>query len=192
MVYAGGTHTEDIVATHCQWNHTPRLPGNSYLLSIRQQSSTTPHSRQTTIAQDTNDSKQVTWQTPAPSSLPPTIDQPGDASNPSIQRIGPPAARTEWSEPWQIQFYEPAVCDIIEWAKQFSHCNAASVNAFPVHAQFNVKAAEYIEEAINKRQSQGLFVLDGMVTFLRTSLLIYTWTGWWPHHNVDICKLVHE
>ena len=179
MVYAGSTRTEDVVATHRQRNRAPRLPNNSYLLSIRQQSSTTPHSRQTTIAQDTNDSEQVTWQTPAPS-LPPAIDQPGDASNPSTQRIGPPAARSERSEPWQIQFYEPAVRDIIERAKQFSHCDAASVNAFPVRAQFNVKAAEYIKEAINERQSQGLFVPDGMVTFLCTSLLIYTWTGWWP------------
>ena len=102
------------------------------------------------------------------------IDQPGDASNPSTQRIGPPAAQSEQLEPWQIQFYEPAVHDIIKWAKQFSHCDAASVNAFPVRAQFNVKAAEYIEEAINKRQSQGLFVLDGMVTSLCISLFIYT------------------
>ena len=67
----------------------------------------------------------------------------------------------ECSEPWQIQFYEPAVRDVLEWVKQFSHCDASSVNAFPLRAQFNVKAAEYIEEAISERQSQGLFVADG-------------------------------
>ena len=70
--------------------------------------------------------------------------------------------RTERSEPWQIQFYEPAVRDVLEWAKQFSRCDASSVNAFPLRAQFNVKAAEYVEEAISERQSQGLSVADGM------------------------------
>lgn len=152
MVYAGSTHTEDVVATHHQWNCTPHLPSNSYLLSIQQQSSMTPGSQQTTIAQDTNDSEQVTWQhTPPPLSLSlTTMDQPGDAPNQSTQHIGPPAAWSEQSEPWKIQFYKPAVHNVIEQAKQFSHCNAASINAFPVHAQFTVKAAEYIEEAISE------------------------------------------
>ena len=71
---------------------------------------------------------------------------------------------TEHSEPWQIQFYEPAVWDILEQAKQFSRCDASSVNAFPLRSQFNVKAVEYIEEAISERQSQGLFVAEGMGT----------------------------
>ena len=70
--------------------------------------------------------------------------------------------RTERSEPCQIQFYEPAVQDILEQAKQFSHCDASSVNAFPLRAQFNVKAVEYVKEAISERQSQGLFVAEGM------------------------------
>ena len=72
--------------------------------------------------------------------------------------------RTEHSEPWQIQFYEPAVRDILEWVKQFSRCDASSINAFPLCAQFNVKAAEYVEEAINERESQGLFVAEGTGT----------------------------
>ena len=76
-------------------------------------------------------------------------------------RTGPTVER---SEPWQIQFYEPAVRDILERAKQFSRCDASSVNAFPLRAQFNVKAAEYVKEAISERQSQGLFVADGMGT----------------------------
>ena len=71
---------------------------------------------------------------------------------------------TERTEPSQIQFYEPAVWDVLEWAKQFSHCDASSVNAFPLRVQFNVKAAEYVEEAISERQLQGLFVADGMVS----------------------------
>ena len=69
--------------------------------------------------------------------------------------------RAERSEPWQIQFYEPTVRDIIEWAKQFSHCDAASINMFPLHPHFNTKAPEYIEEAITERQSQGLLVPNG-------------------------------
>ena len=71
--------------------------------------------------------------------------------------------RTECAEPWQIQFYEPAVQDILEWAKQFSRCDASSINAFPLCVQFNIKAAEYVEEAISERRSQGLFVADGTV-----------------------------
>ena len=70
---------------------------------------------------------------------------------------------TEHAEPWQIQFYEPAVQDILEWAKQFSHCNDSSINAFPLHAQFNVKATEYVKEVISERQSQSFFVADDMV-----------------------------
>ena len=36
------------------------------------------------------------------------------------------------SDPSQLQFYTPPVCDIIECAKQISHCNIASVNSFPL------------------------------------------------------------
>ena len=50
--------------------------------------------------------------------------------------------------------------------RQFSYCDAASVNAFPLRAQFNIKAAEYVEEAISERQSQGLFVGEGMVSYI--------------------------
>ena len=67
----------------------------------------------------------------------------------------------ERSEPWQIQFYEPTVCDIIERAKQFSHCDAASINTFPLCPHFNAKVPEYIKEAITERQSRGLLVPNG-------------------------------
>lgn len=95
----------------------------------------------------------------------------GDRREVSSQSIQPCATVecTEHAEPWQIQFYEPAVQDILEWAKQFSHCNASSINAFPLHAQFNVRAAEYVEEAISERWSQGLFVVDGMVSCTKYS-----------------------
>ena len=99
-------------------------------------------------------------------SLPqPRVDDQRELSSQSTQpRTGPMVECTEHTEPSQIQFYKPAVQDVLEWAKQFSHCDASSVNAFPLHAQFNVKAAEYVEEVISERQSQGLFVADGMVS----------------------------
>ena len=36
------------------------------------------------------------------------------------------------SDPSQLQFYTPPVRDIIEHAKQISHCDIASVNSFPL------------------------------------------------------------
>ncbi|KIJ57495.1 hypothetical protein HYDPIDRAFT_35056 [Hydnomerulius pinastri MD-312] len=36
------------------------------------------------------------------------------------------------ADPFQMQFYKLAAHDIIERAKQFSHCDAASINAFPL------------------------------------------------------------
>ncbi|KAL4067075.1 hypothetical protein V8B97DRAFT_2025361 [Scleroderma yunnanense] len=57
-------------------------------------------------------------------------------------------------------------------AKQFSHCDTASINAFPLHAQFNIKATECVEE--------GLFIVNSMVL------------GWWPQHCNDICRLLWE
>jgi len=104
----------------------------------------------------------------APSvSLPqPHVDDQREVSNQSTQlHTGSTVECTECTEPSQIQFYEPAVQDVLKQAKQFSHCDASSVNAFPLRAQFNVKAAEYVEEAISERQSQGLFVAHGMVSW---------------------------
>ncbi|KAG6369406.1 hypothetical protein JVT61DRAFT_14888 [Boletus reticuloceps] len=67
----------------------------------------------------------------------------------------------ERSEPWQLQYYDPPTRNIIERAKQFSHCDTASINSFPVRAEFNSKATEYIEEAITERRSHGLIISDG-------------------------------
>ncbi|KAF8546412.1 hypothetical protein OG21DRAFT_1527852, partial [Imleria badia] len=57
--------------------------------------------------------------------------------------------------------YPSAVHDIIERAKQFSHCDLASVNSFPLRPQFNDKAIKYMNEAITKRQDHGLIIPDG-------------------------------
>ncbi|KAF8545930.1 hypothetical protein OG21DRAFT_1491756 [Imleria badia] len=76
----------------------------------------------------------------------------------------------------QLHFYPPAIRDIIEHAKQFSHCNLASINSFPMCPQFNTKASEYINEAIVERRRRGLVIPN----------------GWWPQYTSDIAKLLWE
>ena len=60
----------------------------------------------------------------------------------------PVNSATERSESWQLQYYNLPTHDMIERAKQFSHCDAASINPFPIRVMFNTKAVEYIDEAI--------------------------------------------
>ena len=50
---------------------------------------------------------------------------------------------------------------MIERTKQFSHCDAASINLFPIHVAFNTKAVKYIDEAIAEHRAQGLIISDG-------------------------------
>ena len=66
------------------------------------------------------------------------------------------------SDPSQLQFYTPPVRDIIECAKQISHCNIASVNSFPLHVDFNCKATKYMNEAIAERRSRDLLIPQGL------------------------------
>ncbi|KAI6001481.1 hypothetical protein EDD15DRAFT_2361905 [Pisolithus albus] len=151
-------NTEDVVAAHRQRNRAPHVPSNSQLHVIREQ------------------------QASASSQLPQTqgMTHPPSATSQSLGGINPPTPpvgpATQGAEPWQIQFYKPAVQDVLECAKQFSYCEVASINSFPLRAHFNIKAIEYVEEAISERRSQGLPVTD----------------GWWPHHANDICKLLWE
>ena len=65
------------------------------------------------------------------------------------------------SGPFYLQFYTPPVCDIIEHAKQISHCNIASINSFPLHADFNHKSSEYMNQVIAKCWSHSLSIPDG-------------------------------
>ena len=132
----------------------------------QQQSSIPPRSHETTKTNIPDVQEDLELTAPSVSLPQPRVDDQREVSNQSTQpRTGSTVERTERTEPSQIQFYEPAVRDILERAKQFSHCDASSVNAFPLCAQFNVKAAEYVEEAISERQSQGLFVAHGMVSW---------------------------
>ena len=67
-------------------------------------------------------------------------------------------------DPSQLNFYPPVVRDIIERAKQFSHCDLASINSFPLRPHFKTKASEYVNEAIAECRNLGLLVLEGKVS----------------------------
>ncbi|KAF8838890.1 hypothetical protein BDN67DRAFT_982179 [Paxillus ammoniavirescens] len=84
---------------------------------------------------------------------PPHVQQPP----PSNTANPPPSVPTGADSigPSQMQFYEPAAHDIIERAKQFSHCDAATINAFPLCMDFTCKVVAYIDEAIDDRKSRG-------------------------------------
>ncbi|KIJ13947.1 hypothetical protein PAXINDRAFT_156328 [Paxillus involutus ATCC 200175] len=74
------------------------------------------------------------------------------------------------NDPSQLQFYAPSIRDIIERAKQFSHCDITSANSFPLCPDFNNKAVEYMNEAIAECHSRG----------------------WWPQYMPDITRLLWE
>lgn len=150
-------NTEDVVAQHRQRNRAPRCPSGAQLIAIRQQQrSTAPSAGNAPVA--------TTRQASSHSSHHREATLPLDASNPPLEptqsgrRVG---STTEGADPSQLQFYEPAVRDIIERGKQFSHCDAASINAFPNRAEFNKFALEYIEEAVLERRAKSLLIPDG-------------------------------
>ena len=120
---------------HRRRNRAPRLPSNSQLLAARQQQSGSTNSDTGEAANDGNGQEHA-------------IDLP----------VG---KATERTEPWQLQYYNPPTRDVIERTKQFSHCDAASINPFPNRAAFNTQAVEYIDEAIAERRAQGLIISDG-------------------------------
>ena len=60
--------------------------------------------------------------------------------------------------------YPPVIRDIIERAKQFFHCNLASINSFPLHPHFKTKASEYVNKAIAECHNLGLLVPEGKVS----------------------------
>ena len=124
---------QGVMASHHQRNRAPRLPDALRLKNIRQQqSSLPPRSHETTNTNIPNVQEDPEL-TASPQQ--PWIGERREVSSQSTQpRTGPTVERTECSEPWQIQFYEPAVQDVLERAKQFSRCDASSVNAFPLRA----------------------------------------------------------
>ena len=108
-------------------------------------------------------------------SQPPTVQSaalkadicPSSDSCPQSAVPGIPDIVPENADPSQLQYYPPAVRDIIERVKQFSHCDIASVNSFPLRPDFNQKAVEYINEAIAKRRGHGLPIPDGKYSMTR-------------------------
>lgn len=136
--------------THRKRNRAPRLPSNSQLLAARQrQTSATADGEQVTSSTTRVGAR--AHETPATETADADIT---DASKP----VGP---ATEGAEPWQLQYYDPSTRDIIERAKRFSHCDAASINAFPLRPVFTDKAIEYIDEAVAERRARRLHVSEG-------------------------------
>lgn len=78
-----------------------------------------------------------------------------------IPQSNPLAHQPGHGNPSHLHFYPPAIRDVIERAKQFSHCDLASLNSFPLRAQFNCKAVEYMDEAVAERRDRGLTLPDG-------------------------------
>ena len=119
---------ENVVTIHCRRNRAPRLPSNSQLLAARLQQAGSANNATGDSEAANNDDSQ---------------------DRPSTNL--PVNSATERSEPWQLQYYDPPTRDVIEHAKQFSHCDAASIDPFPICVAFNTKAVEYIDEAIAER-----------------------------------------
>ena len=87
--------------------------------------------------------------------------QPPSAVAPSVSTKVPQSFLSGNTNPSQLHFYPLAICDIIEHAKQLSRCDLGSINAFPLRAQFNTKAADYINEVITEWHAWGLTIPTG-------------------------------
>ncbi|KAI6001903.1 hypothetical protein EDD15DRAFT_2361265 [Pisolithus albus] len=155
---------EDVVAQHHQRNRGPRLPDGVQLMAVRDQ--------QTSKASRHISRSAVEGQTPSSTDVIPAPSH----SFPAAKSATSGMTSDSNSDPSQLQFYSPSVRDIIERAKQISHCDIAAVNSFPLRADFNHKACDYVVEAIAERRSKGLLIPD----------------GWWPDYTTGITKLLWE
>ena len=145
---------KDIVTGHRQRNRVPHLPSNTKLLATRQRQ-TLSTNQVTGEASHNGDGQE-----------PPIPSKTSQETTTASKSSHPVCPTSECAEPSQLQFYAPPTRDIIECMKQFSHCDAASINAFPVCATFNVGAIKYINEAIAERQSRGLIISDGKLVLI--------------------------
>ena len=113
---------KNLLTIHHRQNHAPCLLSNPQLLAARaQQSGNTNNATGDPRAANNVDSQ----------------DHPS-ANLPATER----------SEPWQLQHYDLPTRDVIECAKHFSHCDATSIDPFPIHTIFNTRAVKYIDKAI--------------------------------------------
>ena len=149
----------------CPWtpllHRGPCLPDNAQLTAIHnQQTSKASHHVNRSDADDLNN-----LETPIPIHLPTGQQSPSTTDVVPTPSHSPPTTTGVMpdgnSDPSQLQFYTPPVHDIIECAKQISHCDIASVNSFLLHADFNCKASEYMNKAIAEHHSRGLVIPNG-------------------------------
>lgn len=158
---------DDVVAQHHQRNRPPRLPDNRELMAVRSQQQTVSRrslSVSRTVISTADDADQVEAPiSQRPQATPQSTDGNSlDNSLPqSIVRSATSGAHSNNVDPSQLNFYAPPVRDVIERAKQFSHCDLASMNSFPTRPQFTTKAGEYINEAIVERRGRGLVIPEG-------------------------------
>ncbi|KIJ09463.1 hypothetical protein PAXINDRAFT_17449 [Paxillus involutus ATCC 200175] len=172
---------EDIVAHHRWRNHAPCLPDNAQLLTIQSQQNSQGScstSRINSTMDDLDDLETpilALIQSPAQQSTSATDVDPPSMAHPVVAvASGTSGMIPDNNDPSQLQFYAPSIHDIIEHAKQFSHCDITSANSFPLHPDFNNKAVEYMNEAIAECHSRGLLIPN----------------GWWPQHMLDITRLI--
>lgn len=158
---------KDLVAKHRCRNCAPHLPDNMRLLTIcNQQNSqnscnssltnSTVDDLETPILALVQSPAAAQQSTSAPATNIPSMTQPALPIASST-----PGTLPENSNPSQLQLYPLSICDIIERAKQFSHCDIAAINSFPLHLDFNNQAVEYINKAIAEHHSRGLPISDG-------------------------------
>ncbi|KAI6095317.1 hypothetical protein EDD17DRAFT_1769778 [Pisolithus thermaeus] len=145
---------EDVVTQHHQHNCGLHLPNSVQLMAVhnQQMSKASCHISHSTVEGQTPSSTDVIL---APSH-----------SLPAAKSATSGMTSDSNSDPSQLQFYSPSVHDIIEHAKQISHCNIAAVNSFPPHVDFNHKACDYVIEAITEHCSKVITYEDKTLTYM--------------------------
>ena len=159
-VYLGGV--EDVVAQHHQRNCAPCLPSNSHLLAICDEQSmqcscsrNASHCRPSVNQADELSALiSAALQPAAMTSTKSSAVVPGSAGDPGS--AGVPSKQFEHANPTQLHFYPPTIHNVIEWAKQISHCKLGCINSFPLCPHFNSKATDYFNEALAEQRTQGL------------------------------------
>jgi hypothetical protein len=138
----------DVVEEHHRRNRLPRAPDPEHLRDIRERQHSGNFLRP--LVQDTQfDEEPYTLHTDTEG---PVADAVEGLSVPPGELTG--AATKLRSYPYKFR-------EIIERAKQFAQCGAAT-DPFPSRAWFvDEKSLEYVAEAIAEREEQGVFVPSG-------------------------------
>ena len=160
---------------HCKHNHAPCLPTNLELLATQHQQTLLGHqsdvsnrltNRNVPLSSPVTNMS-ITPPFSATADPKPQLSQENSTTLQAVTQGTAVSPTTDGSEPWQLQYYDPPTHDIIKQAKQFSHCDAMSINPFPVGTNFSVKAIMYIDKVIAERQSQGLLISKGKPSILK-------------------------